>query len=197
MTSSNGNIFRITGYLCGEFTGQWRGALMFYFLCAWINGWVSNGEAGDWRRHRAHYDVTVMTYCFVNGLPRFATGGGVDNIMSCQHCVCRWLGSTRFGPLRQCWPASIILSCVIQNHWVDESCSPSISAMYAVYFACQHCFLCYILMCVFVSDDNGLDRGCFFRKFIPIEWVSLTKPDNWWLISVCMRIRDKERRHMS
>ena len=25
-----------------------------------MNGWVNNGEAGDWRRHHAHYDVTVM-----------------------------------------------------------------------------------------------------------------------------------------
>ena len=29
-------------------------------ICAWINGWVNNGEAGDLRCHRAHYDVTVM-----------------------------------------------------------------------------------------------------------------------------------------
>ena len=40
--------------------GQWRGALMFYFICVWINGWVNNREAGDLRRYRAHYDVTVM-----------------------------------------------------------------------------------------------------------------------------------------
>ena len=40
--------------------GQWRGALMFSLICAWINGRVNNGEAGDLRRHRAHYDVTVM-----------------------------------------------------------------------------------------------------------------------------------------
>ena len=40
--------------------GQWRGALMFCLICAWINGWVNNGEAGDLRRHRAHYDVTLM-----------------------------------------------------------------------------------------------------------------------------------------
>ena len=40
--------------------GQWRGALMFSFICAWINSWVNNREAGDLRRHRAHYDVTVM-----------------------------------------------------------------------------------------------------------------------------------------
>ena len=40
--------------------GQWRGALMFSLICAWINGWVNNREAGDLRRHRAHYDVIVI-----------------------------------------------------------------------------------------------------------------------------------------
>ena len=40
--------------------GQWRGALMFSLICAWINGWVNNSGAGDLRRHRAHYDVTVI-----------------------------------------------------------------------------------------------------------------------------------------
>ena len=40
--------------------GQWRGALMFSQICAWISGWVNNREAGDLRRHRAHYDVIVM-----------------------------------------------------------------------------------------------------------------------------------------
>ena len=41
--------------------GQWRGALMFLWSASWINGWVNNREAGDLRRHRAHYDATVMT----------------------------------------------------------------------------------------------------------------------------------------
>ena len=40
--------------------GQWRWALVFSLICAWINGWVNNREAGDLRRHRAHYDVIVM-----------------------------------------------------------------------------------------------------------------------------------------
>ena len=40
--------------------GQWRGALMFSLICARLNGWVNNREAGDLRRHRAHYDVIVM-----------------------------------------------------------------------------------------------------------------------------------------
>ena len=40
--------------------GQWRGALMFSLISVWINGWVNSGEAGDLRRHRAHYDVIIM-----------------------------------------------------------------------------------------------------------------------------------------
>ena len=69
MTSSNGNIFRVTGPLCGEFTchrwipphkGQWRGALMFPLICAWTNIWVNNRDVSDLRRHRAHYGVNVM-----------------------------------------------------------------------------------------------------------------------------------------
>ena len=40
--------------------GQWCGALMFSLICAWINDWVNSGLAGDLRRYRTHYDVTVM-----------------------------------------------------------------------------------------------------------------------------------------
>ena len=42
--------------------GQWRGTLMFSLICAWINCWANNREAGDLRRHQAQYDVTVMPW---------------------------------------------------------------------------------------------------------------------------------------
>ena len=47
----------------GEFPHkcQWCRALMFSLICAWINNWVNNHEAGNLRCHRAHYDVIVMT----------------------------------------------------------------------------------------------------------------------------------------
>ena len=51
--------------------GQWCGALVFSLICAWINGWVNNLEAGDLRRNHAHYDVTVMIQLclwFVTGI---------------------------------------------------------------------------------------------------------------------------------
>ena len=40
--------------------GQWRGALVFSLICVWINVWVNNREVDDLRRHRAHYNITVM-----------------------------------------------------------------------------------------------------------------------------------------
>ena len=69
MMSSNGNIFPVTGHLCGEFTGQrWiprtkaSDAELWCFIWSdvWINSWVNNREAGDLRRYRVHYDVITM-----------------------------------------------------------------------------------------------------------------------------------------
>ena len=76
MTSSNGNVFHITGTLCREFTGhRWtpsqgpvtRSFEVFFDLrlnkrlsfdvplsWAWTNGWVNNRNVGDLRRYRAH-----------------------------------------------------------------------------------------------------------------------------------------------
>ena len=55
-TSSNGNIFRITGPLIYSRT----------------NAWANNRDAGDLRHHRAHYNVTVIQYhrCKCHGFLR-------------------------------------------------------------------------------------------------------------------------------
>ena len=64
MTSSNGNIFRVTAPLWRPVNspqeGQGRGALLFSLIWAWINDWVHNRKAGALKRHRGHYDVNVM-----------------------------------------------------------------------------------------------------------------------------------------
>ena len=68
MTSSNGNIFSVAGHFNGEFPGhRWiprtkasDAELWWFFICAWLNGWVNNREAGDLGRHRGHNDVFVM-----------------------------------------------------------------------------------------------------------------------------------------
>ena len=51
--------------------GQWRETLMFSLICAWINAWVNNHEAGDLRRHRTHYNVIVMKCIFLTEMSVF------------------------------------------------------------------------------------------------------------------------------
>ena len=46
--------------------GQWREAVMFSFIWAWINTWVNNHKACDLRRHCSHYDVTLMNSKLIN-----------------------------------------------------------------------------------------------------------------------------------
>ena len=86
MTSSNGNIFRVIGHLCGEFTGcpvnfphkgRWRGALMFSLICARINGSVNNREAGDLRCHPTHCAIIVMLWDVM-----MASLSSLDDILS-------------------------------------------------------------------------------------------------------------------
>ena len=66
MTSSNGNISRVTGPLCENSPansprkGQWRGALVFDLR---LNKPLCKQTKRRWfETHRAHYDVTVMIF---------------------------------------------------------------------------------------------------------------------------------------
>ena len=68
MTSSNGTFSALLAFSAEnspftcEFPAQRPVTRSFdvFLICTWINGWVNNREAGDLRRHNAHYDVTVM-----------------------------------------------------------------------------------------------------------------------------------------
>ena len=118
MTSSNGNIFHITGPSCGEFTvpqwiphtkGQWRRALMFSLICARINSWVNNRDPGDLRCHGAHYDVIVMYHQFFQIQPPSSGCSWPPQLQSIVYCLvntrshCSSLGTSshKFGLLTQ------------------------------------------------------------------------------------------------
>ena len=98
MTSSNGNIFRVPGHLCGEFIGhrwihkgQWRGALVYSLICVQIKGWETIVRLVIWdaiapimtsfdlRRHFAHFEVIVM-HCH-------RVSGRQWGIMACMMCT--------------------------------------------------------------------------------------------------------------
>ena len=57
-------IYAENSPVTGEFPSQsqWRRALEFSLIYAWIDSWVSNRGSGELRRYRANYDVTVMNY---------------------------------------------------------------------------------------------------------------------------------------
>ena len=83
MTLSNENIFRVTGPLCGEFTGRWWIPITmasdaelsgFSFIYAWTNGWVNNRDDDDLRLHRAHYDIIVISVMQFKSLLRQLVG---------------------------------------------------------------------------------------------------------------------------
>ena len=69
MMSSIGNFFCVTGPLCREFTSHWWIPLtkasdmeLWCFLWSVPKQMVVNSrEACDLRRHRGHYDITVMS----------------------------------------------------------------------------------------------------------------------------------------
>ena len=96
--TSNGNIFRVTGPLCGEFTGHpWipltkasdTELWCYLWYVPWTNDCVYNREAGDLRRHCAHYDVILMTrvlfWCF---LPELRNNSGNKHLfMHSRECI--------------------------------------------------------------------------------------------------------------
>ena len=76
----------------GEFPakGQWRGALMFTLICARMNVWVNTHDAGDYRRHHAHYDVIVMCLVERVKIPR-----AIENLAD----FMTWNNSRHYWPL--------------------------------------------------------------------------------------------------
>ena len=56
-----------------------------------MNGWVKNGEAGDLRRHRAHYDATVIIVIIYFTSQELFTLAGLS-------CALLWFDKSRFHP---------------------------------------------------------------------------------------------------
>ena len=104
-SSSSSSSYSMTTWSNGHFSAllaiwpvnslrksQWRRAWMFSLICAWINGWVNNSEAGDLRRHRAHYDVIVMFFFVVAIVVVIVVAIIIQNIDSWKnfHCNPVW-----------------------------------------------------------------------------------------------------------
>ena len=103
--------------------GQWRKALMFSLICARIYGWVNNGEAGDLRRHRGHYDVTVIfmqsTGNAIFRVPRYFIAWSLVCIALRGwyklHCVI-----SRYDVTYWLW-SNMLVPCRCMNYWWQHS----------------------------------------------------------------------------
>ena len=66
------------------YKGQRRGVLLFSLICAVMNGFVNNDEAGDLIRHRTHYYVIVMISEVLLPSPK-------DNFPASGHDINLWI----------------------------------------------------------------------------------------------------------
>ena len=103
---------------------MWRGALMFALICAWINGWVNNGEAGDLRRPQT---VPFIHACRwgelwgVGGWPSETWWRYDMKTLYALPTLCGWLFVTGGFPHRKCRELMFsLLSAEIFYEWTDE-----------------------------------------------------------------------------
>ena len=77
-------------------------------ICAWTNAWVNNCEAGDLRRHCAHYDVIVMISVRITNIPPR------DSWYFCPYLSGSFTGTGSIALLSQCqwnmWKSSQVMS---------------------------------------------------------------------------------------
>ena len=182
MTSSNGTISRVTGPLCGEFTGpgEFPTQRPVPLICIWINGWVNNREAGDLRRYRGHYDVNVM---FIlekhNRHPFLALTGEIcvvcwenlkkiDRVMAVPHC---------FNPFPVAFGALL---------WVSLSYDVTSVLMQSTFRTSESVVLClYVQFCLVVTKKckYGEIKLCGNIYLYMYIYISVGGGNNAWVIS--------------
>ena len=148
--------------------GQWRGALMFSLVCVWMHGWVNTGEAGDLRRHRAHYGVTVMP-CILGSR---VVGGGVIMIPPVT-------GEESWADMSYCAEAGrdLVLDSQYMLHLQFYSVLP---LFYLRVYNSVHMFI--LLSCFNLTSCNSICRRifitgyglfCFYELYVLFHWYWL------------------------
>ena len=92
--SSNGNIFRVVGPLCGEFTGhkgQWRGTLIFSLICDCRRRWFETPSRPLWRHCNKRFEISPPDHCEWNTyMCIFQCVGKVALARFCSAHGCKW-----------------------------------------------------------------------------------------------------------
>ena len=151
--------------------GQWRIAFMFSLICAWMNGWVNNREAGDLRCHGAHYDVTIMERFHLHS-NTWRPGNKMANIL--QTTFSNTFSLVLSHHLNQCW---LIIIYILRNNiseiqnksiknFFEENAFQNLTAKWRPFCSCINLLthwgrvthICVNKLISIVSD-NGLSPG--------------------------------------
>ena len=178
MTSSNGNIFRVSGHLCGEFPTQRPVTRSFdvFFDLRLNNGWVNNGEAGDLRHYRAHYDVTLI----VHGPEQISVPSGwakLGNVFREHICPVHYLSHDR--PLNSAafmWLLPMLIILFPKNNifvffnkfQMIFKLKPS-SMTVLIEYNCNNTSWYPFRLYLFISLKKSSNRDKFMRKFLPFH----------------------------
>ena len=157
--------------------GQWRGALMFSLICAWMNGYANNREAGDLRRHHAHYGVIVM----VNGF-RGMLATNTELSASCKGDIqwtCIWFMEKYLYPYKTVWCDLGSLGC---KRWAN-----GYHGMWATILICQRPkWVSWLKKC---TTSPALQKLSHCAYFILFCWFFLCQGHGLTLITAWMSNR--------
>ena len=146
--------------------GQWHRALMFSLVCARTNGWLHHRDAGDLRRHYAHYDVTLM-YHFIL-------------VLSTHHSNPQIIVSIRS-------EYHFLLQSFSSNLWTWIFGS---SKLYNIYLILSHGFQWFDQLnkiYMMTSSNGNIFRvtGHLCGEFTGLRWIPRTKASDaelWWFL---------------
>ena len=159
---------------------QWHGALMFSSICARANDWVNIRDAGDLRRHRSQYDVTVMTQV-LNRLLMINSLWPCNAICVNEHCDCY---------LKLLFVACLVPSPLLNQHWLLLNARLDINFIYILIHTNILFLKLYLDIYIFVHFVQG---AVSIRKTVlpgmAIPMLKIRRPNGRLIFNMEIAIR--------
>ena len=155
---------------------------MFSLICAWINGWVNNREAGDLRRHRAHYDVIVMRVALLLQTYNFTTRG-------CYYYSNGTLTSIKWSPLPTTFEHHFINTTILINTYCVDMYEWSDARKVLMKELIWHMLLRCVGFCVRRVINHWMSMEAVFTCYNWVGWFQIrVRTFGWYVYSyfVCV-----------
>ena len=162
---------------------------MFSLICAWINDWVNNRVAGDLRRHRTHYDVTVMRELYLlNTCYMVTISEDLSHVyvVFCR-CQCPWnkysgLVSYTYRPICNTWLSAsrVKEACILLPLLFDINSWPLDNDVIMSTMASQNTILTIVYSTVYSGTDQRKHESSSSLAFVRgIHRCPVNSPHKW------------------